>query len=123
VFYEASHRIEATLADMVAVLPPEREVVIAREITKLHETIIKSTLKAVYEKVLADPNMRKGEFVVIVAGAEAEQPDQELNAEQQRILQILLQACSLKTAAALAAEITGGRKKTFYQAALAQSEN
>jgi 16S rRNA (cytidine1402-2'-O)-methyltransferase len=118
VFYEASHRIEATLQDMVEVLPPDREVVIAREITKLHETIIKTSLAEALALVVQDPNMRKGEFVVIVAGAVVEKQEQELTEEQQRILKLLLRECSTKTAVALAAEITGGRKKAFYQAAL-----
>jgi 16S rRNA (cytidine1402-2'-O)-methyltransferase len=119
VFYEASHRIEATLQDMLEVLPPDREVVIAREITKLHETIVKTTLSAAATLVAQDPNMRKGEFVVIVAGAVIEKQEQELTTEQLRILQLLLRSCSTKTAVALAVEITGARKKALYQAALA----
>ncbi|MEQ1636400.1 MAG: 16S rRNA (cytidine(1402)-2'-O)-methyltransferase [Methylococcales bacterium] len=117
-FYEASHRIEATLQDMLKALPPEREIVIAREITKLHETIIKATLAEVSALVTQDPNMRKGEFVVIVAGAVTEKQVEALTDEQQRILQLLLRECSTKTAVALAVEITGARKKALYQAAL-----
>lgn len=121
IFYEASHRILETLEDMAQVLPLEREIVIAREITKLHETILKTSLQEALRKVAEDPNMRKGEFVVLVAGAEELKPEQELSDEQQRILQLLVNACSLKTAVALAVDITGARKKTLYQAALALS--
>ena len=117
-FYEASHRIEATLQDMLKALPPEREIVIAREITKLHETIIKAPLEELSALVAQDPNMRKGEFVVIVAGAVTEKQVEELTDEQIRILQLLLRECSTKTAVALAVEITGARKKILYQAAL-----
>ncbi len=118
VFYESSHRILASLQDMAAVLPLDRQIVIARELTKLHETIIKASLGDMLALVERDENMRKGEFVVIVDAAEPEK-DQELSNEQQRILSLLLRECSVKTAATLAEEITGGRKKLFYQAALA----
>ncbi len=122
VFYEASHRIQATLQDMADVFPPHQEVVIARELTKLHETIIKTTVIEALAKVTEDPNMRKGEFVVIVAGAVIEKQVQELTDEQQRILQLLLRECSIKTAVALAVEITGARRKALYQAALASGK-
>jgi 16S rRNA (cytidine1402-2'-O)-methyltransferase len=122
VFYEASHRIQATLQDMADVFPPHHEVVIARELTKLHETIIKTTIIDALAKVTEDANMRKGEFVVMVAGAVIEKQAQELTDEQQRILQLLLRECSIKTAVALAVEITGARRKALYQAALASAK-
>lgn len=117
-FYESSHRILATLQDMAAILPHDREIVIARELTKLHETVVKASLAAMLARVSQDDNMRKGEFVVIVAGAQIDNQDKEITPEQQRILEILLANCSTKTAAAMAAEITGVRKKLLYQLAL-----
>ncbi|WP_033193935.1 16S rRNA (cytidine(1402)-2'-O)-methyltransferase [Methylomonas sp. MK1] len=121
-FYESSHRIQAALEDMLTVFPAEHQIVVAREITKLHETIVGDELAKVLEKVQTDENMRKGEFVVLVAGREHVEQDDELTDEQRRILGILLTECSTKTAAALAAEITGQRKKTLYQAALAMQD-
>lgn len=119
VFYEASHRILATLEDMACVLPPNREIVIARELTKLFETIVKTSLENALDLVRNDDNMRKGEFVVIVGGAEAEdKSEQTLTSEEERVLRALLKQCSIKSAVALAVEITGGRKKSLYQAAL-----
>lgn len=119
VFYESSHRILATLEDMAAVLPLNREIVIAREITKLYETIVKTSLADALALVANDDNMRKGEFVVIVSGAEAiDKSEQLLSDEQERILRVLLTECSIKTAVALAVDITGARKKSLYQAAL-----
>jgi len=116
-FYESSHRILDALHDMAEIYPEDHDVVIARELTKLHETIVKGRLADVLHRVTNDANMRKGEFVVIVAGCE--QPkDTALTDEQQRILKILLRECSTKTAAALAADITGQRRKLLYQAAL-----
>lgn len=118
-FYESSHRILASLRDMAAVIPLDREIVIARELTKLHETIVKARLGEALSLVERDGNMQKGEFVVIVDGAKVQEQDPGLTAEQQRVLAVLLKECPLKTAVALAVEITGARKKLLYQAALA----
>lgn len=122
VIYESSHRILACLEDMAAVLPLDREIVIARELTKLHETIVKTNLADALALVGRDENMRKGEFVVIVDGAVVEKTEQEVTPEQLKVLTILLTECPLKTAVALAVEITGGRKKLLYQAALAMQD-
>jgi len=119
IFYESCHRVLASLQDMGEVLPKERQVVIARELTKLHETIVKITLAEAQVLVETDPNMQKGEFVIIVEGAPKEDRRAEISAEQQRVLEILLQECSVSSAVALAVEITGARKKALYQAALA----
>ncbi len=118
VFYESSHRILACLQDMLTVLPENRQIVIGRELTKLHETIVNTTLATAVQLVAENDNMRKGEFVVIVSGAEPEPKDQAVTDEQTRILKLLLAECPLKTAVALAVGITGGRKKVLYQAAL-----
>lgn len=118
-FYESSHRIQAALEDLAEIFPPDHEIAIAREITKLHETIVKLALAEAVSLVARDENMRKGEFVVIVAGHSQPEDDERLSDEQLRILKLLLAECSTKTAAALAAEITGQRKKLLYQAALA----
>ncbi|WP_374087701.1 16S rRNA (cytidine(1402)-2'-O)-methyltransferase [Methylomicrobium lacus] len=119
IFYESCHRVLASLRDMGEVLPKDRQIVIARELTKLHETIVKTTLAEAQALVETDPNMQKGEFVIIVEGAPKEDLRAEISAEQQRVLEILLQDCSVSTAVALAVEITGARKKALYQAALA----
>ena len=70
VFYEAPHRIEECLQDMVAVMGAERPATLARELTKTFETIIPATLGELHAKVQADENQRKGEFVLVVAGAQ-----------------------------------------------------
>jgi 16S rRNA (cytidine1402-2'-O)-methyltransferase len=121
-FYESSHRILASLQDMAKVFPPDHQIVIAREMTKMHETIVKSSLEGMLEKVAQDENMRKGEFVVIVDGFVSQKAHDEINDEQLKVLKILLQECSIKTAASLAAEITGVRKKILYQLALSLAD-
>ncbi|MDO9104487.1 MAG: 16S rRNA (cytidine(1402)-2'-O)-methyltransferase [Methylovulum sp.] len=122
VFYESSHRILASLQDMADIFPTDHEIVIAREITKLHETIVKTSLGLALELVEHDENMRKGEFVVIVSAVSADKDKQIITAEQEKILSILLRECSIKTAVAMAVEITGARKKLLYQAALAMGK-
>jgi 16S rRNA (cytidine1402-2'-O)-methyltransferase len=118
VFYESSHRILDSLKDMAMILPLDRQIVIARELTKLHETIVKTSLGNAVELVESNDNMRKGEFVVIVDGASIDKKEQLITPEQENVLAILLQECSIKTAVDLAVKITGVRKKLLYQAAL-----
>jgi 16S rRNA (cytidine1402-2'-O)-methyltransferase len=118
IFYESCHRILASLQDMAEVLPLDRQIVIARELTKLHETIVKTSLGNALELVEQNDNMRKGEFVVIVDGAVADKNVQMITPEQKKLLQVLLQEYSIKTAVAMAVEITGVRKKLLYQVAL-----
>ncbi len=117
VFYESGHRLLETLQDMVAVFGSERPAVLARELTKLHETLICDSLIGLCSKVEADPMQRKGEIVLIVAGA-ASATDAEQHAEEERILRILIEELPLKQAAALTARITGGKKNRLYQCAL-----
>jgi 16S rRNA (cytidine1402-2'-O)-methyltransferase len=118
IFYESSHRILASLKDMAEIIPSDRQIVIARELTKLHETIVKTSLGNALEMVEHNDNMRKGEFVVIVDGAEVDKKEQTITTEQKKILSVLLRECSIKTAVAMTVEITGVRKKLLYQAAL-----
>ncbi|MEI7795552.1 MAG: 16S rRNA (cytidine(1402)-2'-O)-methyltransferase [Methylococcaceae bacterium] len=122
VFYESCHRILDCLHDMAAVLPAERSMVIARELTKLHETIVKLPLAEMLTLVETDANMRRGEFVVIVEGAaKIDVSENTITPEQERILKLLLTECSVKKAVELVVEITGGKKKPIYQAALVLS--
>jgi 16S rRNA (cytidine1402-2'-O)-methyltransferase len=117
VFYEAPHRFLDLLIDLRDIFGPEREAVIARELTKLFETIKGGTLAEICEWVSSDANQQKGEIVVMVEGAR-EVTDAE-NAEAERLLTILLAELPLKQAVDLAAKITGQKKNAVYQAALA----
>lgn len=118
VFYESSHRIVEALADVAAVFPPQRPLVIARELTKHYETLVDSSAGAAHALVRDDPDMQKGEFVLLIEGRR-EVSTEVLDAEAARVLQVLLQGgCSVKSAAAMAAEITGAPRKLLYQTAL-----
>ncbi len=118
VFYESSHRLPESLRDMAAELGAERPALMARELTKLHETLISGTLGKLLEQVEADPMQRKGEMVLLVGGA-GDDAGSGQAAETKRILEILLQELPLKQAAALAARITGEKKNRLYRQALA----
>lgn len=121
IFYEAPHRIVATLDDMQAVFGPDRELVLARELTKAHETFLSGSLAEIAAMVAADPNQQRGEIVLVLAGAQALQTDRD-EAEQSRILQILMAEMPLKQAAAVTARITGAGKNRLYQLALSLRE-
>lgn len=117
-FYESSHRVLDCLADLSTVFPADRPVVVARELTKQFETIVATTAGRAHALAAADPNMQKGEFVLLVQG-QRDRAREELGAEARRVLTILLDGgCSVKSAAAMAAEITRLPRKTLYQAAL-----
>ncbi|MBI5911005.1 MAG: rRNA (cytidine-2'-O-)-methyltransferase, partial [Betaproteobacteria bacterium] len=118
VFYEAPHRVTQCVADLAAMLGAERDIVIARELTKLFETIHRCRLDEAGDWLAADPNRQRGEFVLIVAGAR-EQAREGLPAEAERVLRLLLAELPLKQSAALAAAITGARKNELYARALA----
>jgi len=117
VFYEAPHRVLETLEDMVQVLGAERSLVIAREITKLFETFHRCALGEASAWLSEDANRLKGEFVLIVGGAAL--PRDQAVEEAERILRILLGELPLKQAVQLAAEITGAKRNTLYDRALA----
>lgn len=120
IFYESSHRIVNSLVDMAAVFGEDRPAVIARELTKLHETILSQSLGSLVQLLSQDPNQQKGEFVVLVAGAIQDQ--ETIDPDAQRTLEILLQEMPTKKAAALAAKITGVKKNRLYQKALELQE-
>lgn len=118
VFYESSHRIESAMADLAEVLGPQRRGCLARELTKRHEEILDGTLAELAERVAADADRRRGEFVVLVAPAEASATDGRVELEADRLLLLLLEELPLKQAVSLAARLTGGNKNRLYQRAL-----
>ena len=112
VFYESAHRIEESLADLCAAFGGERPAVLARELTKLFETVLDGTLANLQSRVQADPDQRKGEFVLVVQGM-GEDADAKL-AEGRRVHAILARQLPPSAAAKLAAEITGAPRKALY---------
>jgi 16S rRNA (cytidine1402-2'-O)-methyltransferase len=112
--FEAPHRIARTLGDLHAALG-ERDVVIARELTKRFETIARVPLAQARAWVEADDDRRRGEFVLVVEGRAVER---SAGIHARAALEALLAELPLKQAVALAVTLTGGRRNELYALAL-----
>ena len=118
VFYEAPHRILDTVAALARGLGGERTLVIARELTKLFESIHSLPLGEAEAWLAADANRQRGEFVLLVSGA-PERPSDALDEGAERVLKALLdEGLPVKQAAKLAQTITGAGKNALYARAL-----
>ena len=107
VFYESPHRIEATLEDMQTVFGGWRQIALAREMTKQYEQIAYGAVQDISDQIKNGTIKIKGEFVIVVKGAEVQASDDN---EVMRIMQLLSEKLSTKDAAALTAQITGRKK-------------
>jgi 16S rRNA (cytidine1402-2'-O)-methyltransferase len=112
IFYESGHRIVDSLEDMRLAFGDAREAVLARELTKIYETVIDQPLAALAARVIADPDQQRGECVVLVAGA-PDDADSAL-AEGMRVFALLREELPASRAAKLAAAITGAPRKALY---------
>ena len=111
-FYESSHRIEVMLADAAEIFGGDRQAVVARELTKLFETVLDGSLAELAARVATDADQRRGEFVVLVEGA-GDDADARL-AEGRRVYALLAAEMKPSQAAKLAASITGAPRKALY---------
>jgi 16S rRNA (cytidine1402-2'-O)-methyltransferase len=116
VFYEAPHRIEECVDDLLAVLGGERSLLFGRELTKRFEQVHECPLTEAPAWLAADENHRRGEFVLAVSPPPPREAGDD--GEARRVLEILLEELPLKQAAHLAAKLTGGRKNALYDLAL-----
>jgi 16S rRNA (cytidine1402-2'-O)-methyltransferase len=117
VFYESPHRIADMLADCESSFGPDRRAAVAREITKLHETLYRGSLAELALRAREDPDFRRGEIVLIVTGAVLA-PQDEASGELDRVLGVLLAELPLKQAASLAAKLARVRDNEAYKRAL-----
>ena len=115
IFYESTHRILDSLADMQSVFGSERYVVLAREITKTWETIHGDKLADLIAWLAQDPNRTKGEMVVIVEGEPKEDEAEAISSQAMHALTLISQELPLKKAAAIVAELYGYKKNQLYQ--------
>ena len=115
VFYESSHRILDCLKDLKEIMG-DRELVIARELTKTFETVLSGTASSLIEKVAGDLDQQKGEFVLMVSGAEDKVVEIDLATE--KLMLALLEELPPNKAAKIAAQVSGVKKKALYQWAL-----
>ncbi|STZ76942.1 16S rRNA (cytidine(1402)-2'-O)-methyltransferase [Bergeriella denitrificans] len=116
VMFETPHRIEAALADMVAQFP-EREIVLAREISKTFETFLSGSVADIQTALQNDGNQTRGEMVLILHPAKKEKSS-SLPEAAQNVMKVLAAELPTKQAADLAAKITGESKKALYDLAL-----
>lgn len=118
IFYEGPHRIKEVLGDMLDVFGSERRAVVCRELTKRFETIYGGTLEDLVSMSTNDPDMSRGEIVIVVSGnLEAQATGQALHAEQ--LLQALLEELTPSQAARVAAKLTGEKRSELYDRAMA----
>lgn len=115
VLYESSHRILESLADLAEILGPQRRVVMGRELTKLFETVLDAPVSELLAQVTQDRDQQKGEFVLVVEGAEASRSRAQIEGE--RVFAILSRDLPPSQAARLAAEISGADRKALYRMA------
>lgn len=113
IFYESSHRVAESLADMRDIFGATREAVLARELTKMFETVLGEPLAELAARVAADPDQQRGECVILVAGR-GEEADAKL-VEGRRIFAILREELPPAKAAKMAAAITGAPRKLLYE--------
>lgn len=113
VLYESSHRIDESCADLVDAFGAEREAALLREITKLHETHLGTTIGEIAARVRSDAEQRLGEFVLVIAGR-GEEADARL-AEGRRVYALLRAELPPAQAAKLAAAISGASRKALYE--------
>lgn len=117
VFYESAHRIVDALRDMHDGFGADRLVVVARELTKMFETVHAATFTRMLERVSTDTDQQKGEFVILVHGRMVPE-DAQQSVEAERVLRILCAELPPTRAAALAAQITGAKKNALYPLAV-----
>ena len=123
VFYEAPHRIAVTVDALVAGLGAERELVIARELTKRFESIHRCRLADAPAWLAADADRQRGEFVLIVDSPVNADVRNEADPEHERTLSVLLAELPLAQAVRIAAALTGASRKRLYARALALALN
>jgi 16S rRNA (cytidine1402-2'-O)-methyltransferase len=116
VCYEAVHRINEVLAELGDIAGPDRPIALAREITKLHESIYRGTVAQVREQLAADPGGDKGEFTLVIGGHS--EPSVPGDGELARVLAILLADLPPRQASGLAARITGANRRDAYRLAV-----
>ena len=114
VIFESGKRIEKFLQELI-ISTPKRNIFIARELTKLHESFYRGSIKEVLEKIRTSETARKGELVLMISGITRESLSEDISPEERRIIQILLKKLPKNQALTLGAEIFGISKNSLYK--------
>ena len=121
IFYEAPHKLLSTLEDMAQVFGGDRPISLCRELTKLHEEVIRTTLSQAVQMYTQQPP--KGEFVLVIAGApEAKKEAASAEDAAARVAELVASGMSRKDAVKQTASELSLPKNTVYEAALADNE-
>jgi 16S rRNA (cytidine1402-2'-O)-methyltransferase len=120
ILYEAPHRVQVTVEDLIAAYGGAREIVLAREISKKFEEVARMPLAQAPAWLVANPHRQQGEFVLVLGPREAVPRGED--PEPDRVLSILLQELPVSAAARVAARITGVAKNELYARALAMAK-
>jgi 16S rRNA (cytidine1402-2'-O)-methyltransferase len=112
VFFESSHRVQASVADMAQVFGADRKAAICRELTKRFETVLRGDLEKLAEVVAREADQRKGEFVILVAG----NTEQESDVDGLELARALREHIPASQAARVAAKVTGASRRDHYKA-------
>ncbi len=115
IFYESPHRIVHSLESILAALGEERQIVMAREVTKTFETFLSGPVSEVLETVKSDPNQQRGEIVLMCHGYRSDAEDTGIPTEVVNTLKLLVEELPLKKAAAIAGQIYGIKKNALYK--------
>ena len=116
VLFESSHRIERLMQQLVQLFP-EKQCVIAKELTKLHENFMRGSAAELLTRLKDDSVLSKGEFVVLIDNSD-DAASKQLNTDDVEILKVLLEEVSVKIAVKIAIRLTGKKKNELYQQAL-----
>ena len=118
VFYESPRRVAATLRDMVAVFGGQRDGVVVRELTKAYESVYADTLANLVARCDSGDMVTKGEFVLIVAGADKAGAAETASVEAETLLVRLLGSVSVREAVRITSDLTGAGRNQLYERAL-----
>lgn len=111
IFYTPARDLSAVTADMVAALGPNRMATLARELTKLHETVHRAPLQQLSEWIGADPDQQRGEAVLVVSG----DPEPQVAINPQALVRELARELPPSRAAKVLARLTGMNRKDAWQ--------
>jgi 16S rRNA (cytidine1402-2'-O)-methyltransferase len=123
VFFEAPHRIAESIEDLAAGFGAERRAAVARELTKVFETVYRGTLSQLASQAREDANFARGEITVVVEGAARRSAEEQPREQLDATLGVLLTELSPSKAAALAARLTGAKRNDAYARALELSKD
>jgi 16S rRNA (cytidine1402-2'-O)-methyltransferase len=118
VFYESPHRVKQTLGDMVTAFGADRPAVLARELTKLHETVYRGSLADLLGHATSDPDVSRGELVLMVRGAPEVVDSTQEEARVANALRRLLPHVPVSVAVDVVVDLLGARRNDVYDRAL-----